>query len=148
MNDGKVAFHADDDQDKDGGRIAKRLHELVHFAQELAEHPTARHVSTMKKQYINVCCSSEQWKFLETLLLCHIFWLLSLQINADNIYIFLWKWFYCLSNNNMPRTWFRHNTFTHMHTLTSQSNILTDSVGRRKRQRKGRQRLNLLGRSS
>lgn len=39
MNDGEVAFHADDDQDKDGRRVAKRLHELVHFAHELAKHP-------------------------------------------------------------------------------------------------------------
>lgn len=40
VDDGEVALRADHHQDEDGGRVAQRMDELVHFAQEVPEHPT------------------------------------------------------------------------------------------------------------
>jgi hypothetical protein len=39
MNDGKIAFHTDNNQNEDGGRVAQRMHKLIHFAEEVAKHP-------------------------------------------------------------------------------------------------------------
>jgi len=40
--DGKVALHADDNQDENGGRVAQGVDKLVHAAEELAKDPAER----------------------------------------------------------------------------------------------------------
>lgn len=39
--DGEVSLGADHHQNEDGGRVREGVHELIHLAQEITQHPSA-----------------------------------------------------------------------------------------------------------
>lgn len=45
VDDREVPLGADHNQNENGSRVAQRVYELVHFAQEVAEHPTAKKIT-------------------------------------------------------------------------------------------------------
>lgn len=61
MDNGKVALHADDHQNKYWCRIAERVHELVHAAEELAEDPAKKSVREERKNIIALDAITIWW---------------------------------------------------------------------------------------
>lgn len=57
MNNGEVSFHAYHDQDEDGRCGTQTMHELVHFAEEIAKDPAERKRKERKwVVHKSLCC--------------------------------------------------------------------------------------------